>query len=272
MAKASSALLKRRLDIAKIVRQNGEVKVDELSDQLKVSHVTIRQDLTYLEQQGYLKRSFGGAIYISPEGQVHNSATINSSQTKGNSDIDLAKACLSYINDGDTIFLGHGFLTRKLIPFLHKKKSLRIIMNDLRNAQLVREFSDAEVILIGGVLCEGNIIKSCNDLISIRNNYAISHFIIELAAIDENNDLIIENSEQKETYQQILKNSKHTIGLLLERSLLTDNHSIGKLKHIDVTILSKAAVTEYHYQLLNSNFKQIAINKYCMTYHNLLGT
>ncbi|WP_220018988.1 DeoR family transcriptional regulator [Gilliamella apicola] len=46
MARASSTLLKRRLDIVKIVRQNGEVNVDELSNQLKLSHVTIRQDLT----------------------------------------------------------------------------------------------------------------------------------------------------------------------------------------------------------------------------------
>ncbi|MCZ5460001.1 DeoR family transcriptional regulator, partial [Escherichia coli] len=32
------------------------------SAQLGVSGVTIRGDLSYLEQQGYLKRSFGGAI------------------------------------------------------------------------------------------------------------------------------------------------------------------------------------------------------------------
>ena len=268
MAKASSTLLKRRLDIAKIVRQNGEVKVDELSDQLKVSLVTIRQDLTYLEQQGYLKRSFGGAIYISPEGLVHNSIPVNLNNTKGNCYIDLVKACLSYINDGDTIFLGHGSLTRKLIPFLHEKKSLRIIMNDIRNALLVNEFSDSEVILMGGLLGEKNVIKSYNEPINI--NHSISHFIIELAAIGEDNELIIENSEQKEIYQQILKKAKNTIGLLLERSLFTDNHSIGKLKNIDVTILSKAAVPEYHHQLLNSNFKQIAINNHSMTYHNLL--
>ena len=271
MAKASSTLLRRRLDIAKIVRQNGEVKVDELSDLLKVSHVTIRQDLSYLEQQGYLKRSFGGAIYISPEGLVHNSISINLSNTKGNCYIDLAKACLSYINDGDTIFLGHGFLTRKLIPFLHEKKSLRIIMNDIKNALLMQEFSDSEVILIGGLLCEGKIIKNYNETINL-NNYSISHFIIELAAINEDNELIIDDSGQKEIYQQILKKSKHTIGLLLDRSLHKDNHSIGKLKNIDVTILSKAAVSEYHHQLLNSNFKQISTNKYCMIYHKLLGT
>lgn len=59
MAKPSTSLLKRRLDIAEIVRKNGEIKVDDLAEMLAVSGVTIRNDLNYLEQQGYLKRSFG---------------------------------------------------------------------------------------------------------------------------------------------------------------------------------------------------------------------
>ena len=270
MARASSALLKRRLDIVEIVRKQGEVKVDELSDMLRVSNVTIRQDLTYLEQQGYLKRSFGGAIYISPENLI-NHTTIeplnytNIGMERG--EIDLVKNCLNYINDGDTLFLSHGNLIRKLIPFLHNKKSLRLIMNDINNAQLVKEFSDAEVILVGGVLQNGNILQNNNTITSILNQFHISHFIFELAAIN-NHHLIIENSEQQNTYKQIFKNADHTIGVLPQRFLFTDNYSIGKLIHMDVVILSKAAVTEYHQQLLDSDFKQRAINKYCITYHN----
>ena len=68
MAKPSTSLLKRRLDIADIVRKNGEIKVDDLAEMLAVSGVTIRNDLNYLEQQGYLKRSFGGAIYTAQQG------------------------------------------------------------------------------------------------------------------------------------------------------------------------------------------------------------
>ena len=270
MARASSALLKRRLDIVEIVRKQGEVKVDELSDMLRVSNVTIRQDLTYLEQQGYLKRSFGGAIYISPENLI-NHTTIDppncTSVGIDGGEIDLVKNCLNYINDGDTLFLSHGNLIRKLIPFLHNKKSLRLIMNDINNAQLVKEFSDAEVILVGGVLQNGNTLQNNNTITSILNQFHISHFIFELAAIN-NNHLIIENSEQQNTYKQIFKNADHTIGVLPQRFLFTDNYSIGKLIHMDVVILSKAAVTEYHQQLLDSDFKQRAINKYCITYHN----
>ncbi|MCX8638631.1 DeoR/GlpR transcriptional regulator [Gilliamella sp. B3172] len=273
MARASSTLLKRRLDIAEIVRKQGEVKVDELSDQLQVSNVTIRQDLTYLEQQGYLKRSFGGAIYISPSKITNNSTLLTPNYPSGieGGDIDLVKTCLNYINDGDTIFLSHGDLIRKLIPFLHSKKSLRIIMNDINNAQLVKEFSDAEVILIGGVLHDDIVIKSYNQLAIICEQYPITHFILELAAISVNNQLIIENIEQKEIYKRLLKHANHTIGILSQRGISEDNNSIGKLKQMDVAILSKPAVTEYHQQLLKSNFKQYAMNKYCVKYHNLPG-
>ncbi|OCG07528.1 hypothetical protein A9G13_04640 [Gilliamella sp. wkB178] len=272
MARVSSALLKRRLDIAEIVRKHGEVKVDDLSEKLQVSNVTIRQDLTYLEQQGYLKRSFGGAIYISPEGTINSSAPAiispNFTNNNDNRDIGLVITCLSYINDGDTIFLSHGNLIRKLIPFLHNKKSLRLIMNDIHNAQLVKEFSDAEVILIGGVLLDGNILQNHKVINFILNQFPVTRFIVELAAINTDNQLTIDNIEQQKTYQHVLKNAKHIIGILPQRIIFNDNHSIGKLKNIDVVILSRPAVTEYHQQLLDSNFNQSDINKYCVTYHN----
>ncbi|WP_348226345.1 DeoR family transcriptional regulator, partial [Salmonella enterica] len=51
------------MDIAEIVSKNGEIKVDDLAEMLSFSGVTIRNALNYLEQLGYLYRSFGGAIY-----------------------------------------------------------------------------------------------------------------------------------------------------------------------------------------------------------------
>ncbi|NUF49187.1 DeoR/GlpR family DNA-binding transcription regulator [Gilliamella sp. ESL0250] len=275
MARASSALLKRRLQIAEIVRQQGEVKVDELSELLQVSNVTIRQDLTYLEQQGYLKRSFGGAIYIAPESVFNQASTITQSYTQSVSDcrdIELVKVCLSYINDGDTLFLSHGNLIRKLIPFLHSKKSLILIMNDISNAQLAKEFTDAEVIVVGGVLLDGNILQDNKMINFVLNQFSVTHFITELSAINSDNQLIIENLEQVKTYQQIMKKAAHTIGILPQRIAHNDNNSIGILADIDMVVLSRPAVTEYHQQLLDTHFDQLISNKYCVTYQNILET
>ncbi|OCG20788.1 hypothetical protein A9G22_08000 [Gilliamella sp. App2-1] len=258
-----------------MVRQQGEVKVDELSELLQVSNVTIRQDLTYLEQQGYLKRSFGGAIYIAPESVFNQASTITPSYTQSVSDcrdIELVKVCLSYINDGDTLFLSHGNLIRKLIPFLHSKKSLILIMNDISNAQLAKEFTDAEVIVVGGVLLDGNILQDNKMINFVLNQFSVTHFIIELSAINSDNQLIIENLEQVKTYQQIMKKAAHTIGILPQRIAHNDNNSIGILTDIDMVVLSRPAVTEYHQQLLDTHFDQLISNKYCVTYQNILET
>ncbi len=263
------------MQIAEIVRKQGEVKVDELSELLQVSNVTIRQDLTYLEQQGYLKRSFGGAIYINPEGGLNqvNVITQNYIQNANDShDLELVKICLSYINDGDILFLGHGNLIRKLIPFLHGKKSLILIMNDISNAQLAKEFIDAEVIVVGGVLLDGNILQDNKMINFVLNQFSVTHFIIELSVINADNKLIIDNLEQVKTYQQIMKKAAHTIGILPQRIAHNDSNNIGILADIDMLVLSRATVTEYHQQLLDANFEQLISNKYCVTYQNILET
>ena len=51
---------------------------------------------------------------------------------------------------------------------------------------------------------------------------------------------------------------------------INENNTIGKLKNTDVIVLSRSVVNEYHQQLLNSNFKQVTTDKYCVTYHNVL--
>ncbi|OCG79475.1 hypothetical protein A9G42_00235 [Gilliamella sp. Nev6-6] len=273
MARASSSLLKRRLQIAEIVRKQGEVKVDELSQLLQVSNVTIRQDLTYLEQQGYLKRSFGGAIYLAQDGGGSQTSAITQNYTQSfndSHDIELVKTCLSYINDGDTLFLSHGNLIRKLIPFLHCKKSLILIMNDISNAKLAKEFTDAEVILIGGVLLEGNLLQDNKMINLILNQFPVSHFILEISAINMGNQLIIENLEQVKTYQQIIKKVAHNIAILPQRLIHNNDNNLGKLIDLDMVVLSRPAVTEYHQQLLDANFEILISNKYCVTYQNIL--
>lgn len=107
VAKPSTSLLKRRLDIAEIVRKNGEIKVDDLAEMLSVSGVTIRNDLNYTEQQGYLKRSFGGAIYTAQPVRAAVSHDVVQSQALEHSvELELAKQVARLVCDDDTVFWG----------------------------------------------------------------------------------------------------------------------------------------------------------------------
>ena len=52
----------RQEEIVKILREQGRISVEELSESLKVSSSTIRRDLEELEGKGLLRRTHGGAI------------------------------------------------------------------------------------------------------------------------------------------------------------------------------------------------------------------
>ncbi len=79
--------------------------------------MTIRGDLSYLEQQGYLNDHLAVLLrHHSPLNQKrYNHRAIVSGTTNGNS------TTLRTINrDRDTLFLGHGTICRKIIPFSAK--------------------------------------------------------------------------------------------------------------------------------------------------------
>ena len=52
----------RREQIIEMITQNRMVKNSELMSRFGISIETVRRDLEYLEQQGYLKRVYGGAV------------------------------------------------------------------------------------------------------------------------------------------------------------------------------------------------------------------
>ena len=51
------------------LRRDGRVSVKALSDIMDVSAVTIRSDLRVLEESGQLKRTYGGAVAVTPDWQ-----------------------------------------------------------------------------------------------------------------------------------------------------------------------------------------------------------
>ncbi len=56
--------VQRKKEIIEKVQKYGVVKVADLSELFNTSEVTIRKDLRDLEEEKYLKRTYGGAVNI----------------------------------------------------------------------------------------------------------------------------------------------------------------------------------------------------------------
>jgi DeoR family transcriptional regulator, fructose operon transcriptional repressor len=138
----------RRSQIIQQLEQHGSVLVDDLSPQFAVSQVTIRKDLSELEQRGLLHRTHGGATYAHKS--LFNPSfgeKINFQQPEKQA---IAKAALEYIEEGDSIILGAGSTILTLARLMKKQfKSLYIITNSIPIAIELAE-TNWNILLTGG--------------------------------------------------------------------------------------------------------------------------
>lgn len=270
MPKPSTSLLKRRLEIADIVREQGEIKVDDLSAQLGVSGVTIRNDLNYLEQQGYLKRSFGGAIYTvqsehkMPQQELRQHSGVNKAL-----ELELARQCARQINDDDQLFLAAGALLRKTIPLLTSCKRLRLWVNDLKHAVIAPDFIDGEVVVAGGVYCGGEGVLAGELTSGALKHGALSHCILAADTIDAQGNLCVFDASQADLYRLLISLCQSVIVVVPSRNMSeATGHEVGALTDITALIAPQIVIAEHHGQLLSSGLMNHYTNNECFTYIN----
>lgn len=137
----------RRNLVMKEMNKQGKVEIDQLAEQLQVSAMTIRRDLTLLEENGKLIRTIGGAVLPKPlitETPFSTKETIHMDEKK-----QVAEKALPFIESGQTILLDSGTTTLELAKLLKNEHDLTIITNDIRIAIELND-SNLHVIMIGG--------------------------------------------------------------------------------------------------------------------------
>jgi DeoR family transcriptional regulator of aga operon len=142
--------LKRRSLILEMLDKQGDLSVIKLSKLYKVSEVTIRNDLSKLEEKGLLIRTRGGAIKNIP---ITYDLSLNQRVNKNKKEKQkIGKKALDFIKDGHTIVMDSGSTTLEIAKNLGKFKNLKLITNSLPIADNVADLDEVEVIVPGGIL------------------------------------------------------------------------------------------------------------------------
>ncbi|WMY73867.1 DeoR/GlpR family DNA-binding transcription regulator [Buttiauxella selenatireducens] len=270
MAKPSTSLLKRRLDIAEIVRKNGEIKVDDLAEMLAVSGVTIRNDLNYLEQQGYLKRSFGGAIYTAQPVGIPVSYDVPCVQPLDNAiELELAKQVARQAGNEETVFLGAGSVLRKAIPFLGEYRELCLVVNDLAHVAPARDYIDGEMVLLGGVLGScGQTLEGELALQSLRQ-YQPSRCLVMVESISDDGTLNVASEAAAAILQEAIKASTHCVVAIARRPVYGEaRYAVGKLSQVSAVVTPQMVAAEYHSRFLAVGLSNSYTNNECLTWIN----
>ena len=119
----------------------------ELSGMLEVSEATIRRDLEWMEGEGILTRTHGGAILnqrLQLEAAYQQRAQRNVEEKRL-----IGALAATLIEDGDMVFINSGTTTTQLIRNIRGGTGITVITNNLIAALEVGE-AGFEIVLVGG--------------------------------------------------------------------------------------------------------------------------
>ncbi len=160
-------LNERQNQILKILGKNDQTSVNELSEKLEVSSVTIRQDLKFLETEGLLKRVHGGAV-LKDADNLTNRLGMNYEKK-----LRIARKVASFVKEGESILIESGSVNVLLARELLKIRKVTIITTNVYIARQFRRNEQANIIILGGIYQHdsetlvGKITKACIDQINI---------------------------------------------------------------------------------------------------------
>lgn len=145
--------IERRRKIISLLEERNSVLVPELSRIFNITEETVRRDLEKLENEGLLKRTYGGAVISDSINtdlplRIREVTNIEGKQAIG-------RKAAEYIQDGYTIMLDSSSTALQVAANLKTKKRITVITNSVK---IVTELADAKectVISTGGSLRSG---------------------------------------------------------------------------------------------------------------------
>ncbi len=141
------AHIPRHNQIIKILSRMRTVSIQDLRGRLNVSEVTLRKDLTFLEEMGTLIRTRGGARLAEDETQ-HKTLHVRETEHLAEK-LSIVKEALKLINDGDTIYIDSGS-TAVLLARALGSMTLRVVTNSITVINQISDAPGISLFSIGG--------------------------------------------------------------------------------------------------------------------------
>ena len=211
-------IYERQLKILNYLKHQHFTTVKELSKVVWSSESSVRRDIKVLESKGYLKQTYGGIVLA----EFENSVVPIAVRDNYNSSVkeELAKEAAKYFFDGATVFMGGSSTVRRIIKYVGKFHSIKIITN---NQLIFNEAVSPEITVCctgGRFLSENNIFVGSSAEKFIKEiNEDLMFFSSQ--AISDEGEITDASEEESSLRQKMLAQAKKKI-------FLCDSTKVGK--------------------------------------------
>lgn len=201
------------------IKKEGKVKVLSLCDEFKVSSVTIRKDLKFLEDKGLLFRTHGGATSNNPyttDRHVNEKEKLHLSEK-----MRIGASAAKLIQANDSILIASGTTVLALAKNIHPKENLTVITSALNVALELTHHPEIEVLQLGGVLRKNSTSVTGPYAENILPDFSCSKLFMGVDGIDVEFGLTTANVMEAHLNREMMRVSQKTI-------ILTDSSKFGK--------------------------------------------
>ncbi len=252
--------IERRNEILERLQREKRVVVSELSRQYGVSEETIRRDLEKLENDGYVIKSYGGAVLneninIDMPFNIRKNTNVVGKQ-------QIAEIVKGMVSDGESLMLDSSSTAVFIAKALkEEKKNLTIITNSI---EIIIELFDAQswrVLSTGGLATEGSFALVGPQTDHMLHNFHVDKAIVSCKGFDMENGMTDSNELHARNKKTMLERAAHKI-LAVDSSKFghTAFTKIADLESID-TIITDEKPEEKWLQL----FAQYHVECICPT-------
>jgi DeoR family transcriptional regulator of aga operon len=215
--------------ILKRLQENGRVTIQELSDLIKVSGVTIRKDLKLLEEKNLLFRTKGGASLTNPytiERPIDEKAGIRSAEKQR-----IAKAAISLIGENDSIMIGSGTTVFEVARCLHPTRQLTVITPAAKVTLELSTRRNVQVLQLGGLVRQNSSSVAGAYAERILEEISCGILFLGVDGIDLDFGFSITNLEEASLNQKMIECAQH-VAILADSSKF-GRRGLGKVCNFD---------------------------------------
>ena len=205
--------------IMEMLIKHGSVLVSELVDQLEVSAVTVRKDLTELEKKDRLYRSHGRAVLINP--YINNRSVNEKEKLATDEKHAIGREAARLITRDDSIAIASGTTVHALARNIQPIHRLTVVSASLPVSNILSQHENIDIIQLGGMLRHSSLSVVGEYSARILEDCSFSKLYLGVDGIDFDYGITTTEMREAALNQKMMAASQKTI-------VLADSSKFGR--------------------------------------------
>ncbi len=232
------SITKRQEQILSILNERSFVTVKELSAITFTSESSIRRDLSYLQNNGFVKRTHGGVSSLEP--MINVASYYDRLHKNANGKRLIAQKAAAFLKEGQNILLDSSTTATFLLPHIAKFPNITMFTNNLSTALHAIELGICTHCL-GGQAINGSVALSGSETFSALENLFVDILFFSSQSLDANGNISDSTEEENYVRKMMLKVAKTRVFLCdSEKFGKTSTYKLCNLNDVDYAVFDKS--------------------------------